>query len=80
MEPQLELLRKTYLNLSKVLFRQLEFTDNAVGPNVVEGVGYPKISRLSPWLPKVPILKCLGSRSERALEICHKQDNHKSED
>ena len=34
---------------------KLVFTDNAVGPNVVEGVGYPKISRLSPDRPWFPV-------------------------
>jgi hypothetical protein len=42
------LLHKTYLNLPKITLDKLVFTDNAVGSNVVEGVGYPKISRLSP--------------------------------
>jgi hypothetical protein len=49
------LLHKTYLNLPKVTLDKLVFTDNAVGRNVVEGVGYPKISRLSPSLPGFPV-------------------------
>jgi hypothetical protein len=49
------LLPKTYLNLPKVTLDKLVFTDKAVGRNVVEGVGYPKISRLSPSLPGFPV-------------------------
>jgi hypothetical protein len=39
------LLHKTYLNLPKVTLDKLVFTDNAVGSNVVEGVGYPPIAQ-----------------------------------
>jgi hypothetical protein len=49
------LLHKTYLNLPKVTLDKLVFTDNAVGRNVVEGVGYPKISRLSLDRPGFPV-------------------------
>jgi len=49
------LLHKTYLNLPNVTLDKLVFTDNAVGPNVVERVGYPKISRLSPDHPGFPV-------------------------
>jgi hypothetical protein len=49
------LLPKTYLNLPKVTLDKLVFTDNAVGSNVVEGVGYPKISSLSPSSRGFPV-------------------------
>jgi hypothetical protein len=49
------LLHQTYLNLLKITLDKLVFTDNAFGSNVVEGVGYPKISRLSPDRPGFPV-------------------------
>jgi hypothetical protein len=36
-----------FLKLNFSYLKPVEVTDNAVGPNVVDGVGYPKISRLS---------------------------------
>jgi hypothetical protein len=46
------------------------FNSYAVGFNVVEGVGYPKIRRLSLWLPRVASSKMLIlAFKSRSIEI-----------